>query len=130
MVIDKELIHRLHLEACKSERLRINYDLRDSDDEISLRLLTVMEPMTNVPIHRHKDTSEVLFLVSGKIEERFYDNDGSIIARFVLSADGDARALIVPKGQWHNLIVLEECSAIVECRRGPYVPTSKEDIMI
>lgn len=129
MIIDKALIDRLHEEACKSERLRVNFDLRDPQDEVSLRLLTVLEPGSKVPIHRHRDTAEVLCLISGMIEERYYDDCGNLLERFVLSKDGDIGALIIPQGQWHNLIVLEERSAILECRRGPYYPTPKEDIL-
>lgn len=128
MLIGKDLIERLHKEACLSDRLRINYDLRSEGDEISLRLLTVMEPGTIVPVHRHKDSDEFFVVLSGTIEERFYHDDGSLKESFLISVGGKICSMIIPKGQWHNVVVKEPCTAIVECRRGPYVPLQPEDV--
>jgi len=129
MEIGKGLIHKLHLEACVSKRKRVNYDLRSADDEVSLRLLTVLEPDTVVPIHRHQEADEFIVVVSGEIEEIFYNEDGTIISRIPMRVGGDVFSLIIPKGQWHTVKVLEPCSAIIECRRGPYKPIQPEDVM-
>ena len=53
MTIDKELIDRLFVEAAASSRLRMNYDLRDSAEDGSQRMLNALLPGTKVPIHRH-----------------------------------------------------------------------------
>lgn len=128
MKIGKALIQKLHLDACESERKRVNYDLRSAGDEVSLRLLTVLEPETVVPIHRHPEADEFLVVVSGEIEEIFYNEDGTIKSRFPMRVGGEVFSLIIPKGQWHTVKVLEPCSAIIECRRGPYKPIQPEDI--
>lgn len=129
MIVDNELINSLHKQALSSERLRVNYDLRDPNDDISLRLLTVMEPGTIVPIHRHRDTVESSVVLSGKLKEIFFDDNGNVIEDFIMDANGDCRAILIPQGQWHKVEVLDECTSIIEFRRGPYKPTSKEDIL-
>ena len=130
MEIGIDLINKLHKEACESDRLRVNYDLRSPDDEISLRLLTVMEPGTIVPIHRHRESDEFFVIISGRIKEIFYNDDGSIKGTYLVSVGGDICSMIIKKGQWHSVEVMEPCSAIIECRRGPYVPISPEDMLI
>lgn len=129
MVIGKELIEELHLKAVKSDRLRVNYDLRDSDEDVVLRLLTVMEPGTVVPIHRHPACSELLVVIHGRLEELYYDDNGRIVKRIELGANGDSSSMIIPSNQWHSIIVKEPCTAIVECREGPLRPTEEKDIL-
>ena len=41
-------------------------------------MLNALEPGTIMPIHRHRNTSETMVMVRGKLIERFYDDDGSI----------------------------------------------------
>jgi len=44
MVIDKQLLDELTEKAKKNPRLRINYDLRDSAEDESQRMLNAIEP--------------------------------------------------------------------------------------
>lgn len=49
--------------AAKSPRLRMHYDLRDSEDEDGQRMLNVLLQGTKSAIHCHSDTSEVVVCV-------------------------------------------------------------------
>lgn len=60
----------------------------------------------------HPDGDEVLYLVSGKVRVVFLDNDEPDI--YVKPGDG----LVVPKGVWHRVDVLEPCQ-IVYLTPGP-----------
>ena len=62
MLIDKTLLDQLTAQAKASPRLRQHYDLRDSSDDESQRILNAIEPGTVIPIHRH--TSSTLCLLS------------------------------------------------------------------
>lgn len=53
MTIKNELLDLLTAKAKVSPRLRQNYDLRNSEDDNSLRMLNAVEPETVMPIHRH-----------------------------------------------------------------------------
>ena len=54
MTLDKELFDQLTAKAKASPKLRINYDLRDSADDESQRMLNAIEPGTVIPVHRVK----------------------------------------------------------------------------
>ena len=51
MLIDKILLDELMERAKVSPRLRANYDLRDSADDESQRMLNAIEPGTVIPVH-------------------------------------------------------------------------------
>lgn len=54
MLIDKILLDELTEKAKASPRLRVNYDLRDSAEDESQRMLNAIEPGTVIPVHRHR----------------------------------------------------------------------------
>ncbi len=47
-------------QAAESPRLRMNYDLRNSADDLSQRMLNAMLLGMVLPIHRHTKTTETL----------------------------------------------------------------------
>ena len=71
--IDKLLIERLFEQAKESPRLRMNYDLRTSSADTSQRMLNVLLPGTEVPIHRHEETAETVVCLCGRLEEMIYE---------------------------------------------------------
>ena len=58
MIISTELLDNLTAQAKASPRLRQNYDLRDTPEDGSQRMLNAMEPGTILPIHRHRRSSD------------------------------------------------------------------------
>ena len=75
MVIDKKLIHSLFDQAVVNPRLRINYDLRNTEDDMSQRMLNAMMPGTSVPIHRHPFSSESIMIICGSFHAVSFDNN-------------------------------------------------------
>ena len=71
MKLDKLLFEQIAAKAAQSSRLRMHYDLRDSEDEDGQRMLNVLLPGTKSAIHRHTDTSEVVVCIYGSAIERF-----------------------------------------------------------
>ena len=65
MILDDELLNAVAAEAKRSERLRMNRDLRNSADDTSQRMLNALEVGTVLPIHRHRSTSETQILRAG-----------------------------------------------------------------
>lgn len=129
MEITTELLDLLCAQARASERLRINYDLRNSQDDQSQRLLNALQPGTIVPIHRHTQSSEVITLIRGAIREFFYDAEGKLMESIELKQGCNTPILVVPKGTWHNLECLEPNTIIFECKDGAYQPMAAEDVM-
>lgn len=129
MIIDSELLDNLTLQAKASPRLRMNYDLRNSSEDRSQRMLNAMEPGTVVPVHRHRASSEVVAVIRGSIRQNFYDDEGKVTESIVYKAGGDVSLCVVPVGSWHNSESLESGTIIFEAKDGAYEPLSGEDIL-
>ena len=130
MKVDQLLLDRLTGQAKASPRLRMNLDLRNSEEDQSQRMLNAIEPGSVVPVHRHRKTSETVVCLRGRLVEEFYDDLGRICTEAVeLSPDGPNVAVNVPAGHWHTVRALESGTVILECKDGPYEPTAPEDIL-
>jgi cupin fold WbuC family metalloprotein len=128
MIIDNTLLNNVTAAAMESPRLRMNYNFHESPDSKAQRLLNALEPGTIVPIHRHQHTAETYVLLRGKIEVQFYDETGAQTASFKLDPLKGNYGVQIPKGQWHNLVVVES-SVIFEVKDGPYTPITPEDTL-
>lgn len=125
MVFDKELMSQLLEKAASSERLRQNFDLRNSDKDTSQRMLNALQLGTEVPVHRHTDTSETVICVCGKLEEILYESvnadatEFKEIERILLCPSEGRYGVQIPTGVWHSIYVLEP-SVIFEAKDGAY----------
>lgn len=128
MVIDKKILDELSAKAKDSPRLRCNLDLRNSPEDMSQRMLNALEPGTVLPIHRHRQSSETVVILRGKICWIFYDDSGKETERVVLDAAGEPRMLNVEKDRWHSLECLESGSVLYESKDGPYHPLEEDEI--
>lgn len=130
MKITQALLDKLTEQAKASPRLRMNYDLRNSDADQSQRMLNAIEPGSKIPIHRHRDSSETVVCLRGRIVEEFYDDLERIcIESIELSPNGPVVALNIPAGQWHTVRSLESGTVILEMKNGSYEPISPVDIL-
>ena len=154
MKINQELLDSLTAQAKVSPRLRMNYDLRNSAADSSQRMLNAIEPGSVIPIHRHRSTSETVVVLRGRVVEEYYaapdvenaasdvqgtdldSHDGTAISSgpictdsYEVSSAGPICALNIPADTWHTLRSLESGTVILEMKDGPFIPTSKEDIM-
>ena len=128
MIIDNTLLDKLIALAKESPWLRMNLDLRNSDADVSQRMLNAIEPGSMVPIHRHQKTSETVVVCRGTVREEFYDDKGQKIAEFVLEAGGDCPGVQTPKVMYHTCVCLEPGSVIFEAKDRPYDPVGTEEV--
>ena len=136
--IDKVLLESLREQAKASPRLRQNFDLRTSAADTSQRMLNVLEVGTQVPIHRHEETTETVICIEGRLVEIFYEEVVEFVrettsrteevvrkcsfrevARVELCPREGKYGVQIPKGVWHTIEVLEP-SAIFEAKDGAY----------
>lgn len=130
MKITQTLLEELTSKAKASPRLRMNYDLRDSPEDQSQRMLNAIEPGSILPIHRHQKTSETVVCLRGRLVWEFYDELERICTdRIELSPNGPIVALNIPARQWHTVHSLESGSVILEMKDGPYEPQSPVDVL-
>ena len=129
MKITQALLDKLTAEAKASPRLRMNYDLRNSAEDQSQRMLNAIEPGSPLPIHRHKKTSETVVCLRGHLREIFYDDNGKVTETIDLAPASDCVALNIPAGQWHTVEALESGTVIMEMKDGAYEPLQDCDVL-
>ena len=88
MIIDKNLLDQHTTQAMVSPRLRQHYDLRNSSEDNSQRILNALEPGTVLSMHRHAESLETLVMLRGKGRWNYYGESGNRRETFLLSADG------------------------------------------
>ena len=139
MVIDKKILDDLTEQAKACPRLRMNYDLRNSTEDQSQRMLNALEPETIVPIHRHHGSNEINICLRGHYEEYLYGftktrSDGTpdpdsfgIVETIDMYPGGPV--LSIEKEQWHSLKCLESGTVLFEAKDGPYAPLAEDEIL-
>ena len=129
MIIDKKILGTLSQQAKANPRLRQAFDLRITPEDQSQRILNAVEQGTNLPIHRHRGSTETIIVLRGKVVQHYYDDNGTKTVSYELAPNSAQVGMSVPVGQWHALESLEEGSVIFECKDGAYQPLSAEDIL-
>jgi cupin fold WbuC family metalloprotein len=129
MKITQAILDSLTEQAKESPRLRMNYDLRNSDQDQSQRMLNAIEPGSPLPIHRHRKTSETVVCLRGHLREIFYDDNGKVTETIDLAPASDCVALNIPAGQWHTVEALESGTVILEMKDGAYEPIQDCDVL-
>lgn len=148
MEINKEFLSQLFEQAKENPRMRQHFDLRTSSADTSQRMMNALLPDTEVPIHRHEDTSETVVCLCGRLDEIIYEEVDALLSpltaeeaaafdrgmdaqevtqekRFrevqrirLCPAEGQYGCQI-PQGAWHTIEVLEP-SVIFEAKDGAY----------
>ena len=140
MLIDEIFLDGLFEQAAESPRLRMNYDLRTTAADTSQRMLNALQPGTEVPIHRHDDTSETVVCLCGRLEEIIYEEVVEYVSeqtsrtedvmqrrsfkeveRHLLCPAEGRYGMQIPMGAWHSIRVIEP-SVIFEAKDGAYRP--------
>ena len=127
MEINKEFLGKLFEQAVVNPRLRQNLDMRTSANDNSQRMLNALLPGTVVPIHRHPQSTENVFLLCGKIVEIICDENGNEIERIHLDPTVGNYGYVVPQGAWHTVEVLDP-SVIYEAKDGKYGEDGSETL--
>ena len=127
MIIDQKILDSLTAAAKASPQLRMNYDLRNTPEDGSQRMLNAIEPRTVMPIHRHRSSSETVVCVRGHFEEYLYDDSGTLVETVDMVPGGNV--LNVPAMQWHSLRSLESGMVLLECKDGRWEPLGEGDVI-
>ena len=131
MNITQALLDSLTEQAKANPRLRQSFDLRNSADDESQRMLNAIEPGSDMPVHRHQHTSETVVCLRGCLVEEFFDELERICTeRIELTPNGPVVAVNVPAGQWHRVYAKESGTVLMESKNGKYEPLSDTDILL
>ena len=118
MIINNALLDSLTEQAKANPRLRQSFDLRNSPDDESQRMLNAIEPGSEMPIHRHQHTSETVVCLRGCLIEEFFDELERICTdRIELTPNGPVMAVNVPGGQGTGTEVNPNCWTVKQSLR-------------
>ena len=119
----------LSQQATANPRLGQSYDLRTTPDDQSQRMLNALEPETELPIHRHRHSSETMVVIRGSVTELFYNDEGTLTDAITVAPKSECSMIQIEKGQWHSLKCNEPNTIIFEAKDGAYEPLTTEDIL-
>lgn len=128
VVIDDALYAQLEAQAHDSPRLRMNYDLRNGEEDDSQRMLNVWHPGSHLVIHRHQQTNETILLLKGRMDVVIYNDDGTEAERYAMGGKSGVHGINITKGTWHTLEV-HEISITFTAKAGEWKPNAPEDIL-
>lgn len=114
--------------AAASPRRRAIVRYHDADETLQ-RMLNAIEPGSYVRPHRHPSPEklEVLFVVAGALVYWRFDDEGTVVERLELSADGPLRGVETQPGTWHSMKALAPGTVFYELSGGGWDPgTAKE----
>lgn len=129
MIIDQKFLDSLSAHAKANPRLRQSYDLRTTPDDQSQRMLNALEPETELPIHRHRHSSETMVVIRGSVTELFYNDEGTLTDVITVAPKSECSMIQIEKGQWHSLKCNEPDTIIFEAKDRAYEPLTEEDIL-
>ena len=127
LIFSSEFFDWMMEQAVRNPRKRWNYNLHQSLQSPSQRLLYALDPATRFSIHRHRDTDETYILLRGNVDIIYYDDGGAMQNRLSLSKDGIVGGQVV-RNQYHTLEV-NEPSIIMLVKDGPYEPSQEQDVL-
>ncbi len=128
-IVDRKLLDQLSSEALISDRKRAHFNLHASLDEGIHRLCIGAEPGTYVKPHRHFEDNkwELMIILRGHVSILQYDGNGKVIDRVELVAGDAPTAVEIAADSWHNFVVMESGSVVMEVKPGPYKRPPIED---
>lgn len=116
--------------AGAAPRLRKNLNLHAELDDPVQRLLNAFEPGTYLRPHRHAAPPkwELFVAITGHAAVLTFADDGRVLERVDLDAEGGTRLVEIPEGAWHTLVALAPRTVLFEVKRGPYLPNPPQDV--
>lgn len=130
-LLTQELLDTIAQQARDRPRLRQNYNFHDLSERVQ-RFINVLQPGTYVRPHRHHRASgvngfEFFLVLQGELGILILDEQGQVLHKERISAQGMVRGVELAEGTYHTLVALAPDTAILELKEGPYdYSTDKE----
>jgi cupin fold WbuC family metalloprotein len=119
-LLDESQISDLASEAETAPRRRTHLLLHSGPQDQVQRLMIVLQPGSYIRPHHHSQQWELLVLLQGRGNLLSFDGSGCLAGRVALSRS--AQVAQIPAGVWHGFVVLENDTAVLEIKPGPYRP--------
>jgi len=120
--LNEELIRYGCKAAEQSRRKRIMFPVQRSQDDEVQRLINFLQPGSYIRPHKHpgKHASETVIVHQGAIYFHVFDEAGKMVDHFLVKAGTTQCMVDIVPGVWHNFIILEKDTVVIEFKKGPY----------
>lgn len=127
--LDDILFEKLLIEARKSARKRVHYNLHKDYSEPVQRLCIALINGTYVRPHSHMnfDGWEMILVLRGHVVMLIFDESGCVKDRIEMSPDSGRIGVEMKPNTWHMLFPLSSDAIIFEVKEGPYKPKKNSD---
>ena len=131
--LDQTLFNNVAEQSRQRDRLRCNHNLHQDADVVQ-RFLNVLQPGTYVRPHRHCRKQEgggfeCFLVLQGSIGLLVLEEDGTLLEKEILSANGPVKGIELAENQFHTLVALDPDCVIFEIKQGPYQPSHDKDFI-
>ncbi|MBR4338275.1 MAG: adenylate kinase [Bacteroidaceae bacterium] len=128
VIMDNALFDLLEQQAHDTPRLRMNYDLRNTTEDDSQRMLNVWLPGSKLEVHRHQHSNETVLLLKGKMDVVLYNDDGTEAQRIHMGGNSGVYGINIPKNVWHTVEAFK-LAVTFTAKDGAWAPNAPEDIL-
>lgn len=120
--LDEDLVRKGCRAAAESPRQRMIYPIQRTQDAAVQRLMNFLQPGTYIRPHQHPEehASETIQVLQGALGYQVFDAAGNVLQRFILRAGSAGSVVDIEPGVWHNFVIFEADTVIIEFKKGPY----------
>jgi len=120
----QSLLGELAATARASVRRRAHYNVHAGPADAVQRFFVVAHQDAYFRPHRHSARSEMALVLRGHFALLTFDEAGRLTARYAVGVGQPDMGWEVPQATWHTLMALEDDSAFLEVKQGPYDATT------
>lgn len=126
---DAALLEAGFLASRESPRRRIMQPIHRNNQGKVQRLINFMQPGSYVRPHRHPQplAAETILVIRGAIALFLFEDDGSVLDGACLAAGHPGCLADLDGAVWHTILPLEEDTAVLEIKAGPYDPAGDKE---
>ena len=123
-LLPSSLLQQLAAQAAASPRRRAHFNLHASAADPVQRFFVAAQRDSYFRPHRHLARSEMTIVLHGRFDLLLFDDDGGFRSRHSAGMHSGNLGFEVPRATWHTLLALEDGSAFLEIKEGPYDPAT------
>jgi cupin fold WbuC family metalloprotein len=123
-LITGAMLDDLAVQACASQRLRLNHNVHEQPADPIQRLFIAACLNSYFRPHRHPGKKEFAIVLRGRFDVITFDHAGRVSQRVSVGPGADVTGLEIPEDVWHTWVPIHDRSLFFEVKPGPYDPAA------
>lgn len=126
----RNMINELTGQAATNKRLRTNYNVHETLDDIVQKLFVAAGLNSYFRAHRHPGKKEFAIVLRGLFDVILFDDEGRITKRVAVGPGTEIFSIEIATSIWHTWIPREAQSVFFEVKQGPYDPATAVEFAV